>query len=90
MTEPNLDEQVSDFMASLFIKHRVYHAEPDPAVVAEWVEFIANQVREARIDEIKMLQTQATGYGSDPSYTKYPFYVIEQHAINDRIKELGE
>lgn len=66
MSEPNLDEQVSDFMASLFIKHRVYHAEPDPAVVAEWVEFIANQVREARLDERSQAQQYLHGLTITP------------------------
>jgi len=86
MTEPNLEdlrEQLEDFAISLKPgttkgKHRT--AIFDTVVLAELVQaLIANQVREARIDEIKFF----AGEGLD-------YIDASRQELLDRIKELGE
>lgn len=49
---------------------------------------IHKEVLAGRIDELKETVMSSNRYPSDTAYTLYPFYVVEERDVNDRIAEL--
>lgn len=98
--EPNLNEQIESDLLDMWLlwergnwylndDHPNYNKEHDrrfrDAIVEYITKLIANQVREARINELERLELRLC------KSIQYGIPVVDlQSAIDDRIKELGD